>query len=63
MSAPEKSLGEIAAIGFGYSDWSNVPASMKADFQRAAESVQKEVIRRILEQQRKERDRNALLGR
>lgn len=55
MSAPDKSLGEIAAIAFGYSDWSNVPASMRADFQRAAEAVAAETQRRITEQQRKER--------
>lgn len=51
----DKSLGEIAAKGFGYSDWNALSGSMRADFQRAAEAVQNEVLHRIMDQEKEER--------
>lgn len=42
----EKSLGQIAAEAFGYKDWLGLSASLRADFQRAAEAVEAEIYRR-----------------
>lgn len=43
----DKSLGQIAAEGFGYSDWNALSGSMRADFQRAGEAVSSHVKKEI----------------
>jgi hypothetical protein len=47
----DKSLGEIAATGFGFYCWDNLSASARADFQRAGEAVKIEVLRRERDRQ------------
>lgn len=45
MIPTEKSLGQIAAEAAGYKDWSALPASIRAEWQRGAEADVQAVFR------------------